>query len=645
MISVLYVDDEEVFLDLMKIHLERTRLFRVDTSGSATDALRKIRDTEYDVIVSDYQMPGMDGIEFLTKVRKEHPSLPFIILTGRGRESVVIDALNQGVDFYLQKGTDTAAMLAELRNMIQRAVERKRLSDALLESETRYREFFTTSRDSVFITSPDGKWIDFNDATLEMFGYGSREELIRVPVEDVYAEKGARSAFHSLIQRDGYVKEHPVKGQKKDGTVFDTLITTVPVRNADGSVKAFIGTIRDVTEGNRAADALKESEEKYRLLAENAPIGILTCDRNGQITYLNQKVLEVLGSPAKEKTREINLLQFPPLAMVGFAAALLSTMESGKPVQSLETEYTSKWGKTTYSRTHISPMVRNGLVVGAQVILDDITQQRHLEDALLASEERYRNVVQIQTEFISRFLPEGTHLFVNDAYCKYFGKTSQEITGHRFVPDIPAEDLPAVRSHFASLSREKPVGTIEHRIRMPDGEIRWQQWIDRAIFNDRGELAEFQSVGRDITSRIRMEEALRTSEELSRGIIEYLPDPTFVVNAKGEVIVWNRAMEDLTGAPAEMMIGKGNFEYAVPFYGRRQPILIDLVVQDDEEIRKTYSFVRREGDILVAETKDARPRGKEAVLWGRASPLYDRGGSRIGAVETIRDITEIRRSG
>jgi PAS domain S-box-containing protein len=124
------------------------------------------------------------------------------------------------------------------------------------------------------------------------------------------------------------------------------------------------------------------------------------------------------------------------------------------------------------------------------------------------SEDRYRHIVEDQTEFISRFLPGGEHIFVNDAYCRYFGKSREEIVGHRFVPAIPGEDRPVLAAHFRAITPENPVHTIEHRIIMPDGEVRWQQWSDRAIFNGSGKVREYQSVGRDITDRKRTELAL-----------------------------------------------------------------------------------------------------------------------------------------
>ena len=126
-------------------------------------------------------------------------------------------------------------------------------------------------------------------------------------------------------------------------------------------------------------------------------------------------------------------------------------------------------------------------------------------DALRESEERYRNVVEDQTDFISRFLPGGTHLFVNDAYCRYFNKKREEIIGHKYIPRLHPDDRKMVAQQIASLTPEHPVVNIDQRIIMPDGSIHWQQWTDRAIFDPDGRVIEYQSVGRDITEQKEIE--------------------------------------------------------------------------------------------------------------------------------------------
>src|SRR5690606_2656102 len=133
----------------------------------------------------------------------------------------------------------------------------------LRESERRYREFFATSRDCVFITSKEGKWIDFNDAALEVFGYDNRGELFKIHISSLYVDPEERTRFLVQIENDGYVKEYPVRLRRKDGTVIDTLITAGLRRSEDIFQVEFFGTIHDITQGKRVEEEKRKSEENF----------------------------------------------------------------------------------------------------------------------------------------------------------------------------------------------------------------------------------------------------------------------------------------------------------------------------------------------------------------------------------------------
>lgn len=143
-----------------------------------------------------------------------------------------------------------------------------------------------------------------------------------------------------------------------------------------------------------------------------------------------------------------------------------------------------------------------------------------------------------------------------------------------------------------------------------------------------------------IEERHRIEEELRESRQRASNIINFLPDATFVIDRAGKVIVWNRAIEEMTGIRAEDMLGKDNFEYALPLYGCRRPMLIDLLFESEEKLREHYSLVFREKDVIIAEAGGACLRDKRVLLWGKASPLYDQYGKITGAIEVIRDVTD-----
>jgi PAS domain S-box-containing protein/putative nucleotidyltransferase with HDIG domain len=161
--------------------------------------------------------------------------------------------------------------------------------------------------------------------------------------------------------------------------------------------------------------------------------------------------------------------------------------------------------------------------------------------------------------------------------------------------------------------------------------------VSYPIGDEDGMLAALQ----DISERKKTEKALMESEQRLSYIINFLPDATFAINTEGRIIVWNRAIEQMTGVSSVQVLGKGNYEHAVHFYGKRRPVLADLVLKPDREIEKTYTFITREMDCLIAEPlSPVTILGQAKYLWAKASPMYDADGNIIGAIESIRDITK-----
>ncbi|MFO7602117.1 MAG: response regulator [Candidatus Desulfacyla sp.] len=166
----------------------------------------------------------------------------------------------------------------------------------------------------------------------------------------------------------------------------------------------------------------------------------------------------------------------------------------------------------------------------------------------------------------------------------------------------------------------------------------WWEIRDQAIKWPDGRMVRLE-IALDISKRKQAEENLRISQERMRQIIDFLPDATFVIDTNGKVVAWNHAIEKMTGIRAKDMLGKADFQYAIPFYGKRRPILIDLVSRWDKEAEAAYQYIKKEGEALVSETYNClvKPGG---TLWNKASLLYAENGEVTGAIESIRDITE-----
>ena len=214
------------------------------------------------------------------------------------------------------------------------------------------------------------------------------------------------------------------------------------------------------------------------------------------------------------------------------------------------------------------------------------------------------------------------------------------------------EQLPVPASYYGSEDIERATaliqkilkegsGIIELELICKDGRKVPTEYKVSKIEAEDGGGTHLISVGRDITERKRIEAERESSRQHLLDIIDCLPDATFVVDRDRRVIAWNQACETMTGVKKEAMIGQGDLAYSDPFFGERRPILVDLLDVPLGEARSHYKYVKRRGDMLIAESFAPRLRGgRGAHLWGEARPLVDGHGNRWGAIEVVRDVTK-----
>ena len=277
-ISVLYVDDESTLLDLTKIFLERSGGFTVDTTTSAKEAIGNLRERQYDAIVSDFEMPAMNGIEFLKEIRTSGNTIPFIIFTGKGREEVVIQALNEGADFYLQKGVETKSQFAELAHKIRQSVQQRRAETSIRDLKRREADIINFLPDATFAIDTNGVVIAWNRAMEMMTGIRASEILGKDDYEyalPFYRER--RPLLIDLVLRDDPAT--PVKYQKvirdqnnfiaevtiphfNDGKGASLWFIASPLYDTQGTIIGAIESIREITARKRAEEELLRKNEE-----------------------------------------------------------------------------------------------------------------------------------------------------------------------------------------------------------------------------------------------------------------------------------------------------------------------------------------------------------------------------------------------
>ncbi len=304
-ISVLYIDDEPDLLELCKVFLEMNGEFNVDTLLSANKALIHLKSVYYDAIISDYQMPEMDGIQFLKEVRARFRDIPFILFTGRGREEVVIQALNNGADFYLQKGGQPDVQFAELAHKIRQAVGRRNADKRLVESETRFRELTENSLDTIMLFDRNLRFVYVNPNAEKQMGI-STDHFIGKTYSDLgFPEKLVDLLEHALNTVFISGKTNRIEFFLPTGFWIDWLL--VPVHGLDGDINQIITSGRDVTER-------KKTEEQVRLAEfsiEHSGIVTFWLDENAKVVRANQAACDSLGY-SKDEFANLHVYDFDP---------------------------------------------------------------------------------------------------------------------------------------------------------------------------------------------------------------------------------------------------------------------------------------------------------------------------------------------
>jgi PAS domain S-box-containing protein len=386
------------------------------------------------------------------------------------------------------------------------------------------------------------------------------------------------------------------------------------------------------------------NDDHFRYFVEHANDIVYSLTPGGVFTYVSPSWKETLGHDTHEVVGQSFGAFVHPEDIPRCRSFLRRVIAMGKRQDRVEHRVHHKNGSWRWHATNAS-VQRNdaGVIVSIMGIGRDITDYKQMQDALTESEKRFAKAFQASpTPMVISTISEGRYLAVNEQWCDMMGYDREELIG-RTAHELSLWADPGERDVL--ISNYLKDGYFRNELihlRTKSGDVR-EVLCSAEIISHKEEVV-ILSLFSDLTEVKRAESALKESQQRLADIISFLPDATFVIDGEGKVIAWNRAMEEMTDVKAQDMLGKDNYEYALPFYGKRRPILADLVLKPAHEIEAKYLSIKRRDFVLTAEAYMPALKGEEVYLIGKASALKDSRGNIVGAIESIRDITDRKRA-
>lgn len=540
------------------------------------------------------------------------------------------------------QGEDELANLAVSINDMLAALESAH--EDQIKSERRYRGVVEDLPDLICRYTSEGA-INFVNASFCTYFGRSEEEITgkRLDEFDFQGQLKSGEELRGKINASYPTTAYESQCNKEDGAHW-IFWTCRGIFDESGSLIEIQSVGKEITSIREAEEALRESEERYHHLVDSAPVGILlsTADR---VVYINQAGARFLGAYRPEEIigrRVLDIVHPDYHQVVMGRVKRLIDDELSCPL--IEEKYIRLDGNPIDVEVAALPFDLEKGQPGVQVIFQDISERKIAEAARKESEARYLLLAENMTDVIHLHTPDPQlHFAYVSPSIRIAGYEPSDLIGKPavglFFGPEGAEIIGQALKRFLETKRGE---VIEYPARMKDGSLRWVETISSPVFDREGNLIYIANSSRDITQRKRVEEALRESQQQMSDIISFLPEAIMAIDLNGKVMIWNRAMEVLTGVLARDILGKGDYEYSLPFYGYRRPILVDMVLQPHEGWETEYLGFKRDGTAVLGEVfiPTFGPRG--SYLLAKATALCDEIGNTVGAIESVRDMTERR---
>ena len=389
---VLVVEDDEGLLRLIQKTLNREG----HTTQGVTlgqDAIKMIGQDQPSLVLLDYRLPDMTGMNVIDTLITQRNCVPFIVMTGHSDDKQVISMMKLGARDYLMKEGNYLELLPQVVNqVIQQLAAEKKLKEAedqLRKSEKRYRMLFERNVVGNYQTTLDGRILDCNEAFAQILGYKSRKEIMKQSTHELYFDPVDREKFVGQLQKKDVLRNHELCLRRKDNSPVWILESVVMISDEEELEPTIQGTMIDITIRRQAEEALRTSEELNRGIVNTAPVGIMYLDIDGTIIYANPVMTNIMSNPDDTSSNigKQKIQQIPGMIEFG-GDKIVDRLLNGDVIDGEQINYPTPQGETKILQIHAAP--RRGLnneIIGAVFMSSDITEYRTLEEQYLQSQK------------------------------------------------------------------------------------------------------------------------------------------------------------------------------------------------------------------------------------------------------------------
>jgi PAS domain S-box-containing protein len=450
---------------------------------------------------------------------------------------------------------DRAGVVVRFAGIAEDITESKKNANALERAEKQYHSIFNDAIEGIFRTSLDGKFLVANPAAARIFGFDSPEQLIAERgdiAQQGYVDPRRREEFKRVMQEQGVVNSFEYEAYRKDGSRGWICENARAVKSPSGEVLYFEGIFEDVTERKRAEKALRESEERFRTIFEQAPLGISEGEiATERFLSANQRYIDILGYSLDE-LRELTFRDYSHPEDLQKDLLEFQKLASGEiRTYAMEKRYLRKDGAIIWVNLTVTGLARPGeKPLTCIAVIDDITDRIKAEEALSAQALRYKTLMETSTDSIYVLDEKGDLQDANAAFLVRRGYTVPEVKGLN-VADWDAQWNPErLRERLRKLRESSAVFETRHLCK--DGSL-----FDVEVCATGVRIAEeqlFFCVTRDITERKQAEDRLRRSEQKFKALFDLAPVGISVLDRQHNVIEANPALEQMTRMRREELL-------------------------------------------------------------------------------------------